>query len=72
MSLSQQPVGNEYSEETSIAKMTDDELLITEIIDKLNKRYKKEIQPHYFSLSEFEMKKNKLILEIEKDGIVLM
>lgn len=55
-------------------KSNDDELLITQITDKLNKRYKKEIQPHYYTIKGFEeeKKKNKLAEEIAKDGIVLM
>lgn len=52
-----------------------DELLITEIIDKLEKRFKKEIQPHYYTTKEFEKLKkthDRLVEEIAKDGIVLM
>jgi uncharacterized protein len=49
-----------------------EELLITDIIDSLEKRFKKEIQPHYFTEKEFENNKNKLVLEIKKDGIKLM
>lgn len=70
-----------YSESSDIdvaiilkKKNQNDELLITEIIDNLEKRFKKEIQPHYFSEKEFiELKtKDKLVSEIEKDGISLM
>jgi len=55
-------------------KNPEDELLITEIIDKLNKRFKKEIQPHYYTKKEFdELKKiDNLVKEIVKDGIILM
>lgn len=55
-------------------KNPEDELLTTEIIDKLNKRFKKEIQPHYYTKKEFEelKKTNALIKEIIKDGIALM
>lgn len=55
-------------------KNTDEELLITNIISKLNKRFGKEIQPHYYTEKEFEKlrKKNILIKEIIKDGIELM
>ena len=48
------------------------ELEITGIIDYIEKRYHKEIQPHYYTIKEFENKKNKLIQEIRKDGIPLM
>jgi len=53
-------------------KNTSLELDITKTIDNIEKRYYKEIQPHYYTLKEFEDKKNKLILEIKKDGIRLM
>ncbi len=55
-------------------KSPNDELLITEITDRLGKRYKKELQPHYYTIKEFEKlkKKDKLAGEIVKDGIVLM
>ncbi|MBS3108110.1 nucleotidyltransferase domain-containing protein [Candidatus Woesearchaeota archaeon] len=49
------------------------ELLIVDVIDRLKKRFGKEIQPHYYSVSEFEaVKKSKLALEIVKDGIALI
>lgn len=48
------------------------ELFISEICEKLKKRFKKEIQPHYFTLKEFADIKKKLILEIHKDGVVLV
>jgi len=47
-------------------------LLIAEITSKLNKRFKKEIQPHYFTTKEFKQDKSKLTEEIVKDGIILM
>jgi len=55
-------------------KNINDELLITEIIDKLNKRFKKEIQPHYYTADEFKKlgKKEGLARDIIKDGIVLL
>lgn len=51
-----------------------DELLITDITDKLKKRFKKEIQPHYFTAKEFsEQSKNEgLAKEIKKDGVILL
>ncbi len=48
------------------------ELLITEIIENIKKRYKKEIQPHYYHKTEFEKDKSKLAQEIRKDGIQLL
>ncbi|MFH1637867.1 MAG: nucleotidyltransferase domain-containing protein [Candidatus Woesearchaeota archaeon] len=52
---------------------TNDELIITEAIDKLKKRFRKEIQPHYFSNKIFkEQKDSKLVQEIIKDGIRLL
>ena len=55
-------------------KSTSDELLITEITDRLKKRFGKEIQPHYYTAKEFDelRKNNKLAMEIAKDGIVLL
>ncbi|MBI5881235.1 nucleotidyltransferase domain-containing protein [archaeon] len=55
-------------------KSADDELLITDIIDRLRKRFKKEIQPHYYTTKDFNERKNKdkLIKEIVKDGIMLV
>lgn len=49
-----------------------DELVVIEIIDNLKNRYKKEIQPHYFTAKEFEEQKGKLLIEIKRDGIVLV
>ena len=53
---------------------SNDELIISEIIHKLNKRYKKEIQPHYYTLREFDelKKKDRLMQEIIRDGIILI
>jgi len=51
---------------------TKNELLITEIIGRLEKRFKREIQPHYFTEEEFEIKRKKdnaLVEEIVRDGI---
>ncbi len=55
-------------------KDANDEILITEIISRLNKRFKKEIQPHYFTKIEFEelSKKEGVEKEILKDGIKLL
>ncbi len=55
-------------------KNTNEELLITDAIDKLSKRFKKEIQPHYYTEKEFEdlRKKEGLVKEIVKDGIMLV
>lgn len=55
-------------------KSADDELLITDIIDRLHKRFRKEIQPHYYTAKEFKelAKKNKLVKEIVKDGVRLL
>jgi len=61
-----------------IAIITDNEvkmkekLLITEIIDNLENRFKKTIQPHYFTTTEFKKGKNKVIDEIKRDGIGLV
>ena len=44
-------------------KNFEDELLITEITDKLGRRFKKEIQVHYYTLKEFyDNKKSRLLL----------
>lgn len=53
-------------------KNLDDELLITNLIDKLNKRFNKEIQPHYFTTEEFNKAAGKLIGEIRRDGIMMI
>lgn len=53
-------------------KSSNDELLITDLIDKLNKRFKKEIQPHYFITKEFDKPTSKLMAEIVRDGIILI
>ncbi|MBI2144598.1 nucleotidyltransferase domain-containing protein [Candidatus Woesearchaeota archaeon] len=55
-------------------KNPNDELLITEAIGRLDKRFKKEIQPHYYAAREFEelRKKNRLVQDIVKDGISLL
>lgn len=53
---------------------SDSEILITDAISRISKRFNKEIQPHYFSSGEFEKSKNKnkLVHEILKDGIVIL
>jgi len=53
-------------------KNASDELIITDVINSLNKRFKQEIQPHYFTEKEFAQKKTKLVQEILKDGIQLL
>ena len=55
-------------------KNPNDELLITEVIGRLNRRFGKEIEPHYYSEKEFGelLKKDKLVQEIVKDGISLL
>ncbi|MBN1544003.1 nucleotidyltransferase domain-containing protein [Candidatus Woesearchaeota archaeon] len=55
-------------------KSADGELLITDIIDRLHKRFKKEIQPHYYTAKDFKAleKKDRLVKEIVKDGIRLL
>ncbi len=53
-------------------KNPDDELLITSAVRRISKRYACTIQPHYFAEAEFSQKKNRLVLEIMKDGIVLL
>lgn len=55
-------------------KDANDELLITDISGRLNKRFGKEIQPHYYTVKEFDelRTKDRLVQEIIKDGIILM
>lgn len=55
-------------------KSTGNELLITEMVDRLAKRFKKEIQVHYFTAKEFDEQKKRegLAREIVKDGIELL
>lgn len=51
------------------------ELQITAVCGKIESRFKRAIQPHYFAEKEFDelrKKKNKLVEEILRDGIVLM
>lgn len=48
-----------------------EELSVTNLVDGLEKRFKKEIQIHYFTEKEFE-KKSRLAEEIKKDGVVLV
>lgn len=40
--------------------------------DRLKKRFGKEIQQHIFTVKEFEISKDKLVLEIRRDGIDLL
>jgi predicted nucleotidyltransferase len=55
-------------------KSPDDELMIAGVIDKIKKRFGKKIQLHYYSKKEFDeiKKKDRLVMEIVKDGIVLI
>lgn len=53
-------------------KNVNEELLITDVISRIKKRFGKEIQLHYFTEKEFKEKKTKLIEEILRDGIWLM
>jgi len=52
-------------------KSPDYELLVIDITDRLKKRYKKVIQPHYYTSEEFKEIKNNLVKDIIKDGIIL-
>jgi len=47
-----------------------EELLITEIVDRLEKRFGKEIQTHYLTENDF-LNNTKLVNEIKKDGVVI-
>lgn len=50
------------------------ELQVTAVCGQIEDRFSREIQPHYFTGKEFEelkKRKNKLVLEIARDGIVL-
>lgn len=52
-----------------------EQLLHTDLIDRLEKRFGREIQIHYFTDQEFEKLRksgNKLVNEISADGLVLM
>lgn len=48
------------------------ELIITDIADKLGKRFGRQIQCHYFTEEEFQKKDQTIVLEIIKDGIKLI
>ena len=48
------------------------ELVVTQIIDSLQKQFKREIQAHYFTADEFESSKTAVIKEIKNDGIDLL
>lgn len=52
-------------------KDVNNELLVTQAISKLQARFKKEIQVHYYTEKEFN-RKNQLAEEILRDGIKLM
>lgn len=52
-----------------------EQLLHTDLVDRLEKRFGKEIQIHYFTEEEFEKLRkagNKLVNEIANDGLVLV
>lgn len=51
---------------------TDEKLRVTEILEGLEKRFKKRIQIHYFTEEEFENKKDNLVEEILRDGIKIV
>ena len=53
-------------------KESNEEILITDLIDKIKERFGKEIQPHYFTQKEFKDMKNPLVSEIIKDGLFLL
>jgi len=43
-----------------------------DIAAKLNKRFSREIQQHFFTTDEFEKSEDRLVAEIRKDGIELL
>lgn len=48
------------------------ELIITDIADKIGKRFGRRIECHYFTNDEFQKKERAIVLEILKDGIKLI
>ncbi len=52
-------------------RIVGDELCVTDIIDKLEKRFNKHIQPHYYTTAEYEQFKTtkKLVKDISLDGV---
>ncbi len=52
-------------------RIVSDELCVTDIVDKLEKRFNKHIQPHYYTSAEYEQlkTKNKLVKDISLDGV---
>lgn len=52
----------------------EDDLMLTHFTEIIEKRFKKEIQPHYYTENEFEVlkRKDKLVQEIVRDGIELL
>lgn len=48
------------------------ELEISALSGKLEGRFKRKIQLHYFTEEEFKNRKNRLVEEIVKDGVVLL
>lgn len=51
---------------------TNEKLNIAEFLEEIERRFKKKIQVHYFTEKEFSNKKDKLVLEILKDGIKIL
>jgi len=52
-------------------KDTKQEFKAEEVTDGLEKKYKKKIQLHYFSIDEFEKGKLEIVKEIKKEGILI-
>ena len=73
-------VKNSFREDSDIdiAIITEKELTTKERIEiekvneKLKKRFKKEIQPHFFTEEEFKKSKSLLIEQVHRDGIKLV
>lgn len=55
-------------------KSPGEEVLIAEITDRLKKRFGREIQPHYFTVEEFESERKKagIAKDIAAEGVVLL
>ena len=49
-----------------------EEIIITDITQKLEKRFKRKIQIHYLTEKEFSENKRKIATEIKKDGITIL
>ena len=48
------------------------ELLVTDIVEEIRRRFGKTIQPHYFSEKDFVKGTDPLAKEILKDGVILL